>query len=210
VQIVNLPANDGFAKACNAGAQLARGDILFFLNPDTLLSDSNLAELLAVFNDSSVGIAGPKLILPTGASQPWSAGNEINFWSLLKNNLKIIPNNSSCPTDTVSEVDWVSGAALAISKKVFNLLGDFDENFFMYFEDVDLCKKVKNQALSILALPSVQVIHLGGQSFLDSSLQKKYYYESQDYYFKKNLGRISLFFLILLRWFKLLFSKTSY
>ncbi|KKP97329.1 MAG: Glycosyl transferase family 2 [Candidatus Moranbacteria bacterium GW2011_GWE1_36_7] len=207
VRIIENRINEGFAKACNQAASTAKGNFLFFLNPDTEIITGNIMDLIVAMSDPFVGITAPHLITSSGKIQPWSTGYDITLWDIVKNNFGIIKSKRLWGQDSPVEVSWASGAAFIIKKSLFNELLGFDEKFFMYFEDVDLCKRVLEKKLKIISLPSVQVLHIGGQSSSNSNQQKKYYYQSQDYYFKKHFGTFSLFFLKLLRMPTLWFNK---
>lgn len=207
LHIINNETNEGFARACNKAAAIAQGKMLFFLNPDTRIISGSIKSLADTIHDSSVGIVSPQIITPSGEIQAWSAGYEISLWEILCNNFGFIRSKRLWEKNSKAQPDWTSGAALAINQSLFKKITGFDENFFMYFEDVDLCKRVRDESLKILILPSVQVLHVGGQSSSCSIQQKKYYYASQDYYFKKHFGLFSLFFLTLLRRLALPFKK---
>lgn len=207
IHILDNKNNAGFSKACNLGASIAKGDILFFLNPDTEIKTGNISDLALKLEDSLVGIVAPKLTLPNGDTQPWSCGCEVNLWDIIKNNFGIIKSKRFWSEDTPAQVSWVSGAGFLIKKSLFATIGGFDENFFMYFEDVDLCKKVTALKKKIIVMPCVQVMHLGGQSFSNSTKQKGMYYSSQDYYFKKHFGLFHLSVLQCLRRISLFFKK---
>lgn len=199
LRIINHLTNDGFAKACNIGAEDALGKILFFLNPDTEIRNLDFNAISKSLNQTGIGILAPQIITPTGNIQKWSYGEKITLLTIIKNNLGLAKNDQS-GIDTISmEVDWASGCALAIKKSVFDQLSGFDENFFMYFEDVDLCKRTQKLGKKIITLPEMQVLHFGGQSFAGIKKQKKDYYASQDYYFKKHRPVLELFFLKRLR-----------
>ncbi len=202
IRIVENNHNDGFAKACNRGALLAQGKILFFLNPDTNFEKGNIQNLISAFSDSSVGAVSPQLLTIDNEIQPWSSGYEITLFEIILNKLGFVSSKKLWKKNTNAVPLWISGAALAISKNLFEKINGFDENFFMYFEDVDLCKRITSQGLRILILPSVQILHLGGQSFSNSNQQKKDYYTSQDYYFKKHF---SLFPVLALKVFRNIF-----
>jgi len=77
----------------------------------------------------------------------------------------------------------------------------------MYFEDVDLCKRARDLGKKILILPEMRILHFGGQSSACTKQQKRQYYASQDYYFKKYFGKVNLFLLKLFRNFALFFKK---
>ncbi|HOW60515.1 MAG TPA: glycosyltransferase family 2 protein [Candidatus Moranbacteria bacterium] len=199
LKIVENNLNKGFSHASNLGAEKATGKILFFLNADTELTDYNIIDIKNSFNDPLIGAAAPKLILPNGHPQSWGAGYEITFWDIIKNNLGYIKSKAVWFKQEISEVDWASGAALAVSKEVFEKCHGFDENFFMYFEDVDLCRRIRNMGKKIILFPNAHVIHNGGQSKLNAKKQKEQYYLSQDYYFKKNFGTIYYFMIRTIR-----------
>jgi len=198
-KIINNNENRGFAKACNAGAAAAIGDILFFLNPDTKIATPNINELIEKLIDPAVGIVAPRLVTSSGSVQPWSAGCATGLWDTLWNNLGYAKSKKLWLQDVPGEVDWVSGAALVIPKRLFSECGGFDENFFMYFEDADLCKRIRLLGKKILLLPQVRVLHLSGQCQSDRKTQKQHYYQSQDYYFRKHFGKVSAFFIKILR-----------
>jgi hypothetical protein len=90
------------------------------------------------------------------------------------------------------EVDWVTGAALMIQKKLFEKIKGFDTKFFMYFEDQDLCLRVKSLGFGVWVLPKAKIIHLGGKSLKFDRERKKRYYQSQGYFFKKHFGSFQL------------------
>lgn len=207
LRIINQASNGGFATACNKGASVATGEVLFFLNPDTELVFSNIDELIVNLSKPSVGIVAPKLITQNKESQPWSAGFEVNLWDILRNNLGYIKSKSVWQNNSTAQVAWVSGASMLISKKLFAACDGFDENFFMYFEDIDLCKRVRAQGYQILRLPQFSVLHIGSQSYHDKKQQKKEYYASQDHYFKKHYNFLALFLLKFLRSLALLGKK---
>ena len=208
VTIINMPKNVGFATACNVGAQKSKGDYIFFLNPDTELMFSNCKDLLSFFKKQDIGIISPQLVLGDGLMQAWSWGIALTPFSLLKNQL--LKKQASIPEEngaSTIRVDWVSGAALIISKNLFERCGGFDENFFMYFEDIDLCRRVRLLGYEILNIPQFSILHIGGQSYFDKKIQKKQYYKSQNYYFKKHFGFISMFMVASLRGLFLLIKK---
>lgn len=206
IQIINNKKNEGFSIACNKGAEIASGDVLFFLNPDTEIKIGNISQLITKLENNSTGIVAPQLLLPNGEVQPWSTGDEINLCNVLKNNISVFGKLQKNIDKTLTEVAWVSGAAFAIKKSTFEKVCGFDENFFMYFEDVDLCKRVAELGKKTLLLRDVKVLHIGGQSFSNTKRQKALYYASQDYYFKKHFGTSHTYVLRLLRSISLLFK----
>lgn len=190
LKILDICSNVGFSKACNLGAKIAKGKFLYFLNPDTELLDNDIANSLFLLDKHDIGILAPSLITADGKTQPWGSGTEITPLKTLLTNFFQTKKPYLSESASVSTVDWVSGAAFLIKKDLFEKIGGFDENFFMYFEDVDLCKRVKNTDKKILLLSSSRVLHHGGGSSENNHDQKKIYYASQDHYFKKHFGLI--------------------
>lgn len=195
--------NKGFGAANNLGANVARGEWLFFLNPDTEIISDNISKALEEFSNKNVGIIGLRLVTPQKDVQEWSAGYEIKLKNILMNNFKRIRDKELWNSERIAEAGWVSGAALIIRKELFESLQGFDEKYFMYFEDADLCQRARKSGKKIIYYPFVQVMHYGGGSADTKAAQKKSYYISQDYYFKKHRG---LFEAILLRFFRMFHS----
>ena len=199
-KIIHNPKNTGFGSGSNLGAKQAKGDYLFFLNPDVKLLDDSLLDMIEYIDSrSEIGIIGPKLLLSqTGLPQPWTSGKKTSLWSIVFRNTIGKPWNKKKPV----LVDWVSGTALLIRKKLYEKINGFDEKFFMYFEDQDLCLRAKEQGAKVLFYPHARIIHFSGKSWSGSKSQKKYYYQSQEYFFSKHHGTIQkkiLNFLSLLR-----------
>lgn len=200
IKILEISENKGFGNACNIGAREAQGDILCFLNSDTEIVSSDFEKIVSEFNDNpKIGIIGPKLIGNDNIVQEWSAGREINLSDIILNNSGIKRSKKVWESKEKIKCDWVSGACMLIKKDLFNRLNGFDEKFFLYFEDVDLCKRAGDLNYKILYFPEFTIKHFGGKSFENKKEQKKYYYSSQDYYFQKHFGKMKPVILKLLR-----------
>jgi GT2 family glycosyltransferase len=190
LKILNTFSNIGFSKGCNLGAKAASGKILFFLNPDAELLDNKLEEFLPMLDKENVGIIAPSLVTEKGNFQPWSGGRKITPLKTILKNLFLKKESFFSRKAPVIELDWISGAALLIKKELFEKIKGFDENFFMYFEDVDLCQRVRKLGKKVLLLSQPAVLHYGGKSAENNQAQKELYYKSQDYYFEKHFGKI--------------------
>ncbi len=187
VKIIEQNKNIGFGSAVNMGAKMATGEIFFLLNPDTEIVSRQFQDIFnEFFKNKETGIIGSCITDFFGQVQPWIAGTRKNFWDLLQNNLGIKKSKKIWKTSQKIEASWVAATAMFIRGELFLELGGFDENFFMYFEDVDLCERAKKEGKKIIYFPDFKVKHLNGASFKDKGLQKKYYYVSQEYYFKKH------------------------
>lgn len=190
IQIISNRINLGFAGANNQGAALAQGELLLFLNSDTIIKDDILSSCEAIFKgDNKIGIVSPRLMLENGEPQKMAYNHFPTLWKLITRKSK---QEIRVPSEAkILEVDWVSGCALVIKKDLFNKLGGWDDNFFLYFEDVDLCKRTKELGYKVVVNLKTSLIHLGGKSLAKQSERKKYYYEAQDYYFEKNKKYLS-------------------
>ncbi|MDD3498637.1 MAG: glycosyltransferase family 2 protein [Candidatus Moranbacteria bacterium] len=190
IKILEINKNMGFGASCNRGADKAEGEISCFLNPDAQILSGNLGEILESFkNNKEAGIIGPKVIEKNGDTQKWSAGKEMDLVEVLRSNLGFPRSRKIWESDEETEADWATGAAMFIKKDLFTELGGFDENFFLYFEDIDLCKRARERGKKVIYFPYFKVRHIGGASSANRNNQKKEYYESQDYYFEKWFGR---------------------
>lgn len=199
VILINSPQNNGFGMACNLGVKKSQGDLLFFLNPDTEILDSLKPIVEAFEKNPEVGAIGPKLLGENGKVQAWSTGVEISLPDLIRNNLGLSRSKKIWESPVAKETAWISGAALFVSRENFFKAGGFDEKFFMYFEDNDLCRRIRKMGKKLRYFPEVAIRHLGGKSTRDPQKQKAYFFASQDYYFQKHFGSFQIFWLKLLR-----------
>ena len=206
IVVINHSRNVGYGSANNLGSKIASGKYLFLLNPDTEIVSVDLNLLIDEFqNNGELGIIGIKIINEAGFPQPWSVGKEISWKDLIANNLGLSRSRSFWDKPVKREVDWVSGTAMVIKKELFFDLGGFDENFFMYFEDMDLCRRARKAGKKVAYRPTHIVRHSGGASYAKNSKeQKNDYFRSQDYYFHKHFGK---FHSMLLRTLRRTFGK---
>ena len=174
-KLIRSPVNLGFAAANNLGFIQAVGRYVVLLNSDAFVTEHGLAQAVSYMQQhSDVGLAGARL---TGKNGEWQPSARM-FPSLLTHFLTLsglaakYPNSrffGQCDRtwanpDEVAEVDWVPGAFSIIRRDVLEQVGYFDENFFLYYEEVDLCRRIKRMGYRIMYLPQVTVIHLGGES----------------------------------------------
>jgi len=200
IKIIHQKENAGFGASNNLGVKIAQGELLLFLNPDTEIFSGNIEEIINEFEkNEKMGVIGPKLLKISGKSQEWSAGLEKNLWDLIRNNTGLIKSQKIWKSEKKIEAHWVAGTAMFTKKELFEKIGGFDEKYFMYFEDVDFCKGVRKAGKRIEYHPHFSVKHYGGKSYEGSDMQKKHYYDSQEYFFKKHYGKWQFVILKLLR-----------
>ena len=207
ITVVEINKNVGFAKANNVGVSKSGGDYICFINPDTEVISENVEALINEFNfDKNIGVIGPK-ILKEKIVQPWSVGADMDIWEILKGKLGFPKSKDFWCSNEKTEVGWVSGASLFIKKELFLAVGGFDEKFFLYYEDVDLCKRIKTMDKKIIYYPFFLVKHLEGKSSKKRYRQKIEYFKSQDYYYKKWFNQKIYWVMKFFRFFYLLRYK---
>ena len=232
IRLITNKENLGFAKAVNQGLKIAQGEYILLLNPDTKIKQRDLSKCLGFLEkNSQIGILGCQLVNSDNSLQ----GSFGNFPSLMTEFFqatflcKFFPFGRWIPFGFLSKrlfnkfhfVDWVGGGFMLFRKEVLDKIGGLDEKFFMYFEDVDFCKRAKQAGWKIIYWPEVKILHHHMQSAKkDLALAWWQEAESLIYYFKKyqkNLFLLKLllylrvyiqifivsFFFILLRIFKL-------
>jgi GT2 family glycosyltransferase len=163
IRLVRNDSNLGYLRSCNKAAGLAKGRYLYFLNNDTRVLDNWLEPMLALLREQSqTGAVGAKLLYPDGRLQEaggiiWRDGSGWNFGR---------HEDPTAPAyNYVREVDYCSAAALMVAADVFRDLGGFDERYApAYFEDADLCFRLRRMGLKTLYQPAAQVIHDEGVS----------------------------------------------
>lgn len=165
VKLIKSDTNLGFSKGNNKAVKEAGGEYLFFLNPDTEINEDVFTPLLNFYEShSATGLVAPKLIMTDGKIQP-SVKKLPTIWGAFKEYVLGIKNSYGeyVPEgDEPIEVEAVYGAAFLIKRELFEKLNGFDERYFMYYEDSDLCRRVRKLGKKIFYLPRVNLLHLVG------------------------------------------------
>lgn len=187
IRIIEMGRNEGFARACNEGARRSRGSVFLFLNPDVRYIDGPFMQWLEGIRAEAPGIIAPVLI-KDGREESWSSGQQVHPIGILVQNIFPFPSFWSWMAS--KRRGWVSGAALAISKYDFNFLTGFDEQFFLYYEDVDFCRRAIARGMTIHRSSVVRFSHRGGASHESSRIQKAQYAASQSRYIGKYYGSL--------------------
>ena len=201
--------NSGFSGGNNLAIESAKkmgfdADFVWLLNPDTVIREDALQHLLTFMEQNpQVGITGSRLEDFDGTPQ-CSAFRFHTILSELDDGLKlgIISNllkrwQVALPiSDKPVKVDWLAGASMLIRKQVFDDIGLFDDDYFLYFEETDFCLQAKKAGWPCWYVPASRVVHFVGSStgVTDGSKKRRprYWFESRQRYFLKNHGRLYL------------------
>ncbi|MBN1660882.1 MAG: glycosyltransferase family 2 protein [Anaerolineae bacterium] len=207
---VRLVANDrnvGFTTANNQGLALARGRHLLLLNPDAEIVGDALSTMVDYLdNHPATAVVGPRLAYPDGSLQPsrrrfptfatgliestviqeWSSDNQVLRRYYL----------ADVADDVIQSVDWLVGACLVVRRAACEQVGGLDERFFMYFEELDWCRRYKAAGWDVVYLPTATVIHHEGKSSEQVIAARHIHFQSSKvHYFRKHYGRLQASFL---------------
>jgi N-acetylglucosaminyl-diphospho-decaprenol L-rhamnosyltransferase len=197
-KLICSPVNLGFGKANNLAVKHSHGEHLLFLNTDTILTENTPKILLEYLQQhQDIGIISPRIVFQDGRYQ-LSCGRlpniAVEFLDKIRYGLDqkwhfIFADLYSKQYSNIKEMGWLTGACLMMRRDVFDRLDGFDESFFMYFEDKDICKRVDEKGLKVIYYPQTSLIHLLGGSSQDVKKSvNTYYRDSQLYYYQKHLG----------------------
>lgn len=181
--------NEGFGRANNRGIKIARGKYILILNPDIVILDETLPTCIQKFeNDLQLGILGCKLLNEDGSHQK-STYSVASMRKLLDQNLII---NKLWPMPN-EPVEAVMGSFMLIPKQVFEEVGGFDPDFFMYSEELDLCYRIAKKGYGIKYFEGASAIHKNGGSTPDKKWAMKQRYLSNALLFLKVRGYLGYF-----------------
>lgn len=172
---VASPKNRGFGAGNNLGIQHASGEYCLILNPDIALFAGQVDGLLEFLRShANVAVAGPRLLYPDGSTQ--ESGRRFPRWHIpafrrtmlgrLPVGRRLLDHFLMRDMDlTVSQpVDWLMGACLMLRRQTFTVLGGFDERYFLYFEDLDLCRRVWQAGGEVWYVTTVRPVHYHARS----------------------------------------------
>ena len=175
-RFVENRSNLGFARASNQGLRLARGRHLLLLNPDTVVPTGAVGTLIRYLDEhSDVGAVGPRLLNRDGTLQyscrRFPGWHTIFFgrYSILT---RLLPRNAVSRSylyldwdhQSVAEVDWLTGACLMVRREVVESVGLLDEEYFLFVEDMDWCRRIRDAGLKIVYVPDATLMHHVGAS----------------------------------------------
>jgi len=189
--------NRGFGAACNEGAALASGELLLFLNPDSQLQPGALDAAYRMLEETEkAGLVGIRTLLPDGSFEPGclrgfpTPERAAAYYLGLE---RLFPKSRLCGGYHMTwlnraqnqEVDCVSGSFMLLRRALFEKLGGFDEDFFMYGEDMDLCCRVKEKGLRVLYCADGSMLHHHGKCGR-SPRQTAAFYDAMTIFYEKH------------------------
>lgn len=227
--------NLGFSRGVNVGIEEAKGKYFLVLNPDTVVRDDAIEKLFRFMEDTpDAGVVGPKLVFHDGNLQ-YSCRRFYNWKVLLLRRTfigKIFPNSRSVADHLMMDfdhessraVDWILGAAMMVRREAVQSVGSMDERFFLYFEDVDWCYRMKQRGWGVYYHPDAVVVHSYARDSAQSVINRSFfahlaslirYYEKWDWvlYFMKRYREITkllVFLLVDIAAFNLAFLAAYY
>ena len=181
VRVVAAGRNGGFGAGVNLGAAACRSRLLLILNSDATVEPGSIGLLVsALLADAGVGVLAPAVRRAGGGPQPDAFGRLPRRWELL------LPGPGRWTGgDDDRRPGWVSGVAMLVRAADFRAVGGFDERFEMYFEDLDLCRRLREQGRSVARLPAATVVHAAGASWRSTGDQKRRFHRSKALYAQK-------------------------
>ncbi len=200
VQVLRDVENRGFGHACNVGAKHASGEFLLFLNNDTIMHEGTLESgVIYLRKNPKAGALSVRVLLADGTLDhgckrgfPTPMSSLYYFTGLDKK----FPENKKfgayrqafVPETAIIKVDVVTGAFLMMPRHVFDTLNGFDESFFMYGEDIDLCYRIHQLGYQVVYYGKTTITHLKGQSGLHKSSKKVicHFYDSMKRFYHKH------------------------
>jgi N-acetylglucosaminyl-diphospho-decaprenol L-rhamnosyltransferase len=167
--------NRGFGAGNNAGMREASGDYVLLLNPDAWFLGDGLETLVAFAEEHpEAGVVGPKLLHPDGSLQrsvrgdptPWRIATEWLFLRKLAPHSRVFNAYHGGPADyeSVYEAEWLGGACLLVRRTALDEVGGFDEDFFLFSEELDWCYRFRQHGWKVLFFPGAEVTHVIGAS----------------------------------------------
>lgn len=201
VKLIANKSNLGFGKANNIGLKNAAGKFILLINPDTIVAEDTFEKMIEFFDQNKdVGLAGCKILNPDGTLQlacrrsfpgPWTSFTKVTGLSSIFPKSKIFAryNLTYLDENQTYEVDAISGSFMMMIREVYEKVGGFDEQFFMYGEDLDLCYRIQKAGYKVCYVHSTQIIHYKGESTKRSSLDEtKVFYNAMHLFVKKHLS----------------------
>ena len=173
--VIEMGRNAGFGSGVNRAVAEAQGRYLFILNPDTVVYPAAIVRLVEFLEaHPEVALGAPLMVDSHGTRHPSARRFPTAGAAIFRNTFmgRLFPRNrfthgylmDDLATDRPTEVDWVSGSAMMVRRSDFEAVGGFDEGFFMYCEDIDICKRLWESGRAVAFVPDARVEHKIGAS----------------------------------------------
>lgn len=202
VKLLRNDSNVGFGTTSNRGLIEATGTVRVVLNSDARLQPGALKRLVAAFDDPEVGVAGGRRLFPDGSHQTSAArfptpGSIITGSFLLNEVYRWVRPSGRFPFELGMakrdhahdhEVDWVSGTCIALRDGCLADTGGFDENYYLYGEETDLCWRAGQAGWQVKYVAGARVVHLGGGSTGDPSVHARRFIASEGRFMVRAYG----------------------
>jgi len=208
VKLIENKENSGFPKGNNIGVAVAKGEYICILNPDTVVAEDTFTKVLAFAKkQNDLGIVGVKLIDGTGNFLPESKrGTPTPFVAFTKITglYKIFPKTfgeyyaQHLSENETGKVEILVGAFMLMKRDLYNEIGGFDENCFMYSDDIDLSYMALKKGKSNYYFHETSVIHYKGESTIKDGTYMKRFQEAMNFFYKKHF-RVSFFFSVFMK-----------
>jgi GT2 family glycosyltransferase len=199
--------NVGFGRANNQAFEIAQGEAVLILNPDSFIQEDTLTVLLQKLKQfPDVGAIGPRILLPDGRFEPrsmrgfptpWTAFSYLSGLSALFPKSRLFGRYllTFLDSETQNEVDSLSGCCLMARRSILQQLGGFDPDYFMYGEDLDLCYRIHRAGYRILYTPETRIVHFKGESTRRSNIDRDFHFQrAMRLFVDKNLSSQASFF----------------
>ena len=212
LHVISNNENVGFGRAVNQASEFATGEYMMVLNPDTIIEENTISTLVEYLEkNNNVGIVGPKILNADGTLQLACKRSFPTIKVALPKLLgldRVFPNSrwagkynlTYLDPEKIHKVDAISGSCMLIRSKIFKEINGFDEKFFMFGEDLDLCKRIWESDHEIHYMPGTKIIHYKGESVRAAPYDsREAFYQSMNIYINKHysstLGAFTRFFI---------------
>jgi GT2 family glycosyltransferase len=194
VRLIKNRENIGFGRACNQGIGIAEGKYIFILNPDTLVKPHTLQNIVNFMESNpKVGIGGCYVYCPDSTPQTsfYKFPTLLSYFSRMLSLFRILPRNKLTQkffweytdNDIARPVDRVLGGAMVLRKEMVDQMGAFDETYFLYAEELDMCYRAKLMGWEVAAIPHAEIIHYHQQSTIQNIRQATFHTFKSDFLF---------------------------
>ena len=202
-RLIRSPRNLGFGAAANHGLECTDGDFVLIMNPDCRIEAGAVEALTTVLQqEPDCAIAAPRVLDPDGGVQGSARGDPNLLTGIFGRSSRLTRLFPRCPAarrnvcaatladaGRVAQVDWVSGACMLARRSALTAIGGFDERYFLYWEDADLCRRLRTANLTVLYVPVAQVRHaVGGSSRHARNTAVRAFHDSAFLYYATHLA----------------------